>query len=123
MKFKRQSTVPGAPSPKKARTLLGSLAVSGLVLAGALTASPALADDWGYVNCAPNHAPYATVTTQSHANGTTWHIQREGNYIKQTYFVSTLLETRRYNPGMTINSSTTIHSGLWLYSASRYCQQ
>ena len=120
----RRKTVAGAVvKPTGLRGLHGSLAVTGMLLAVALTASPALADEFGYLNCAPNSAPYATVTTQSHANGTTYHTQRSGSLTKQTYFVSTLLETRRYNAGWTINSSSTIHSGLWLYSASRYCQQ
>lgn len=53
--------------------------------------------------------------------GATFGGVRSGSLSRSATYVSTFLETRRFNVGWTINSSSTIHSGLWLYSAYRSC--
>ena len=106
------------------RTLLGSLAAVGLVATAVLSAAPAYADSWGYVNCYPNGAPPAYVTTMSHSSGYTTHQHRwntSQNYVTKTYNIGVVLETHRWSAGHPVNVSTLVNAGIWLYAADRYC--
>ena len=77
----------------------GGAVVAALALTAGLSlvAAPAYADNFGYANCYPNHAPYMEAYTESRANGSVIHSQTNGQTEKRnTYWQMVKLVCARW---------------------------